>query len=88
NSLIRALAQDLKLGADFNPLDADWAQPWNGPRPELLAQVDAQLWRSTGDTRERLELLSLLILEREALIYKALEAINFDSIQPYGCGFQ
>ncbi|WP_417282377.1 cobaltochelatase subunit CobN [Comamonas sp.] len=74
NSLIRALAQDLKLGADFNPLDADWAQPWNGPRPELLAQVDAQLWRSTGDTRERLELLSLLILERDALIYKALEA--------------
>ncbi|WP_159912683.1 cobaltochelatase subunit CobN [Pantoea sp. 18069] len=64
NSLIRALALDFELGADFDPLDAAWETPWTGPRPELLAQIDAQPWRHTGDTRERLELLALAWLER------------------------
>ena len=64
NSLIRALAQDLQLGADFNPLDAAWELPWTGPRPNLLTQVDAQPWRHAGDTRERLELLALQLLEQ------------------------
>ncbi len=64
NSLIQALARDLLLGQDFNPLDAAWEAPWTGPRPELLAQIDPQPWRHTGDTRERLELLALDWLER------------------------
>ncbi|RGE40110.1 cobaltochelatase subunit CobN [Comamonas testosteroni] len=72
-SLIRALAADLNLGEGFDPLDADWAQPWTGPRPDLLARVDEQPWRHTGDTRERLELLALLILERDAYILSGLE---------------
>ncbi|MEG1767870.1 MAG: cobaltochelatase subunit CobN [Comamonas sp.] len=70
NSLIRALALDFELGADFDPLDAAWEAPWTGPRPELLAQIDPQPWRHTGDTRERLELLALDWLERP------LEEIN------------
>jgi len=63
-SLIHAMAQDLQLGSDFNPLDAAWEAPWNGARPEVLQQIDAQPWRHAGDTRERLELLALDWLER------------------------
>jgi cobaltochelatase CobN len=57
-SLIRALAADLDLGVDFDPLDAGMAAPWQGPRPKALAAVSADTWRSTGDTVERLELLA------------------------------
>ncbi|MDD2058244.1 cobaltochelatase subunit CobN [Pseudomonas sp. GD03860] len=55
-SLLRALAKALALG--FDPLDCDLGQPWSGPRPALLQQVDAGLWRTAGDTRERLEALA------------------------------
>src|SRR6185312_9962825 len=34
-SLLRALAADLNLGID--PLTADLAEPWTGPRPRVLA---------------------------------------------------
>jgi cobaltochelatase CobN len=57
-SLIRALAGDLELG-DFDPLDCDYAAPWNGPRPAALAGISNQTWRITGDTVERLESLAL-----------------------------
>jgi len=53
-SLTRALAEDLGLG--FDPLTADLAAPWTGPKPVALAGPDA--WRSHGDTVERLELLA------------------------------
>ncbi len=53
-SLLRTLASD--LGLDFDPLDADMAAPWRGPRPALLGPADG--WRSTGDTVERLETLA------------------------------
>ncbi|EWY40277.1 cobaltochelatase [Skermanella stibiiresistens SB22] len=53
-SLIRALAADLDL--DFDPLDCAMAEPWRGARPAALA--DDGVWRSTGDTVERLELLA------------------------------
>lgn len=53
-SLLRALSEDLQLG--FDPLDCDFAKPWEGPFPEILAG-DAP-WRTQGDTVERLEDLS------------------------------
>jgi cobaltochelatase CobN len=53
-SLIRALADDLSLG--FDPLAAELGAPWTGKRPKALA--DDGVWRSTGDTVERLELLA------------------------------
>ena len=53
-SLLRALANDLDLGID--PLAADPALPWTGPRPEALA-AEAP-WRIVGDTVERLEALA------------------------------
>ena len=56
-SLLRALAADLKL-VDFDPLDPDMAAPWTGERPQALAMCGADVWRTHGDTVERLELLS------------------------------
>jgi cobaltochelatase CobN len=57
-SLIRALAADLALG--FDPLDVPMAAPWSGPRPEVLAP--GPLWRTAGDTVERLEALAKRIV--------------------------
>lgn len=53
-SLSRALAAD--LGLDFDPLDCDMSAPWKGPRPEVLKGND--VWRSYGDSVERIELLA------------------------------
>ena len=63
-SLVRALAQDLLMDASFDPLDADWALPWQGARPEALASVSERPWRTLGDCRERIELLALQLLEQ------------------------
>jgi len=64
--LLTALAADLGLGEGFDPLDADWGVPWQGPRPAPLAAVDAGAWRHHGDTRERLELLATRLLDEDA----------------------
>ncbi|MDF3936571.1 cobaltochelatase subunit CobN [Pseudomonas citronellolis] len=61
-SLLRALAEDLELGRD--PLDSNFAEHWDGPRPALLAELSEEAWRSNGDTRERLELLALHLIEQ------------------------
>ncbi len=55
-SLIRSLADDLKLG--FDPLSATLGDKWTGPKPEELAKILDNVWRSNGDTVERLELLA------------------------------
>ncbi|MET1077001.1 MAG: cobaltochelatase subunit CobN [Pseudomonas sp.] len=60
-SLLRALSDDLALG--FDPLDCAMAEPWNGLRPPLLQALSTDAWRSQGDTRERLELLALQLIE-------------------------
>ncbi|MEM8596644.1 MAG: cobaltochelatase subunit CobN, partial [Pseudomonadota bacterium] len=65
-SLIRALAADLALGAQFDPLDCDMGRPWQGPRPATLAEIDDQPWRSNGDTVERLETLATRLIEGSA----------------------
>ena len=57
-SLLRALADDLALGID--PLSAPLGEPWQGPRPQALANGAA--WRSTGDTVERLETLAASLI--------------------------
>ncbi len=60
-SVLRALAKALVPG--FDPLDCDLGQPWQGPRPLLLLNISDQAWRTAGDTRERLELLALQVIE-------------------------
>jgi len=63
SGILTALADDLALGVDFDPLNADWQQTWTGPRPHLLQSVSDEPWRNYGDTRERLELLAQRLLE-------------------------
>ncbi|MGM0561684.1 MAG: cobaltochelatase subunit CobN, partial [Pseudomonadota bacterium] len=60
-SLLRALVADLELG--FDPLDCDFATPWEGPYPEAL-QVEGR-WRTAGDTVERLEGLARTLVAGE-----------------------
>ncbi|MCB1882739.1 MAG: cobaltochelatase subunit CobN [Geminicoccaceae bacterium] len=62
--LTQALACDLGLG--FDPLKAEPASPWLGPRPQTLQEVAADSWRSTGDAVERLELLAFALIEGHA----------------------
>ena len=65
-SLIRALARDLGLDG-FDPLDCAMGTAWAGPRPDALATVAADPWRTAGDTVERLELLAVeLVAGRRA----------------------
>ncbi|MBM7068637.1 cobaltochelatase subunit CobN [Actibacterium sp. 188UL27-1] len=63
-SLLRALAADLDL--EFDPLDTDMATAWVGARPQLLEGLSADIWRSGGDTVERLEMLAAQMLDGEA----------------------
>ncbi|WP_297104018.1 cobaltochelatase subunit CobN [uncultured Devosia sp.] len=62
NSLIRAVADDLKLG--FDPLAAKLGDPWYGPQPKFFSspcQGEAErgsLIRTAGDIVERLELIA------------------------------
>jgi cobaltochelatase CobN len=66
-SLLRALARALlgsiaAPGGGFDPLDCDFSSAWTGPRPEVLAAMSTDPWRSAGDTRERLELFARALL--------------------------
>ena len=56
-SLLQALSADLGLDG-FQPLNPNWAQPWQGPKPQALQQLSDDVWRHEGHTRERLELLA------------------------------
>ncbi len=48
-SLIRALSKDFGFG-DFDPLGCEMAEAWTGPRPEVLADISNDPWRTNGDT--------------------------------------
>ncbi|WP_444997767.1 cobaltochelatase subunit CobN [Aliikangiella sp. IMCC44359] len=63
--ILHNLVSDLKLtqnGVLFDPLSIE-ANEWKGDRPSMLAQVDQSVWRTEGDTRERLELLALQLVK-------------------------
>ncbi|MCL6417086.1 cobaltochelatase subunit CobN [Aestuariirhabdus sp. Z084] len=66
-SLLVCLADDLELGDSqpgFDPLSPLAATPWHGSRPERLAIISGDAWRTEADTRERLERLALELIER------------------------
>ena len=63
DSLHRAIAADLNL--DVDPLSADMAEPWTGPKPDPLKCLSTDPWRSTGDTVERIELLAQRLVAGE-----------------------
>jgi cobaltochelatase CobN len=55
-------------GPFFDPLDCAMAEPWSGPKPDLLLAVSDDPWRTNGDTVERIELLAIeLVSQRVAL---------------------
>ncbi|MEM9500771.1 MAG: cobaltochelatase subunit CobN [Pseudomonadota bacterium] len=79
-SLLRALADDLKLS--FDPLDCIMGEEWTSARPGQLADLTKQAWRTIGDTVERLELLAIALLdghasppgERSAAVLQTIQA--------------
>lgn len=67
DSLQRAIARDMEF-VGFDPLDCPMGEPWTGPKPAVLLAVSNDLWRTNGDTVERIELLAIeLVSERVAL---------------------
>ncbi|SEI50564.1 cobaltochelatase subunit CobN [Pseudomonas sp. NFR16] len=61
-SLLRALSN--AMGLAFDPLDCNLAEPWTGAKPHVLHEVSQDPWRTTGDTRERLELLAATFVKQ------------------------
>ena len=62
SSLLRALAKAFELG--FDPLDCALAESWTARQPPELQAVADSLWRTAGDTRERLELYATQLIEQ------------------------
>ncbi|MEO0329725.1 MAG: cobaltochelatase subunit CobN [Pseudomonadota bacterium] len=62
-SLQRAIAKDLKF--EFDPLDCDMAATWHEEQSEILRKVSSDVWRTNGDTVERIELLATKLLNTE-----------------------
>jgi len=63
--ILHSLAMDLNL-ADYDPLVSE-VTPWQGAKPELLARQSEASWRTNMDTRERLELLALHLVNEYLL---------------------
>ncbi|MCL4152700.1 UNVERIFIED_CONTAM: hypothetical protein GTU68_020158, partial [Idotea baltica] len=57
-SMIRALASDLLNEPEFDPLDCKMSDAWASARPDILKMQADDVWRTHGDTVERLELLA------------------------------
>ncbi|NVK34598.1 MAG: cobaltochelatase subunit CobN [Rhodobacteraceae bacterium] len=63
-SLQRAIAKDLGF-VGFDPIACDFSAGWSGERPLELEELSTSLWRSNGDTVERIELLAQKIVCEE-----------------------
>ncbi|MGI9373485.1 MAG: cobaltochelatase subunit CobN [Hyphomicrobiales bacterium] len=68
-SLIRALSQDFGFDG-FDPLDCTMGAVWDGAKPDILAEITDEPWRTNGDTVERLEVLA------HALVAGNASAVN------------
>ena len=64
----------------FDPLDCDFSTKWQGPKPEALANLSDDGWRSNGDTVERLELLAQNLMEATAQAPGSKSAAVMDHI--------
>ncbi|WP_152047742.1 cobaltochelatase subunit CobN [Aureimonas psammosilenae] len=62
-SLTRAIAGDLRL--DVDPLSCDMAKPWEGERPQVLQDLSTDIWRTCGDTVERIEFLAARLVSND-----------------------
>jgi cobaltochelatase CobN len=62
----------------FDPLQSA-VEPWQGNRPECLLDVSTLLWRTTADTRERLEILAATLIS--AVINAAVDSAVDQNIE-------
>ncbi len=60
-SFIRAMALD--FGFTFDPLDCDFAAPHTDTKPSVLSYAHLGVWRTLGDTVERLEHYAMDIVD-------------------------
>lgn len=65
-SLHRAIADD--LGLELDPLDCAFAEKWDGAKPEILQALSDSVWRTKGDTVERIELLASALVSRKLAV--------------------
>lgn len=79
-SLQRAIAKDLAL--EFDPLECDMSAKWTGPAPQELTGVSADVWRSAGDTVERIEMLSERLIAGQAAVGEHSKAV-LDAIKTH-----
>lgn len=63
-SLQRAIADD--LGLNFDPLDCEMGEPWEGAKLDILSSVSDDTWRTNGDSVERIEILATQFISGEA----------------------
>jgi len=78
--ILHSLVQDFALtvnGEMFDPLEAGPAL-WQGEQPSELQNISSEYWRSSADTRERLELLALHWIE-----HYLLEGHDLTPLQAY-----
>ena len=78
--ILHCLAKDFGLTKDggwFDPLTAG-VDDWQGLRPDALAEVSQQSWRSEADTRERLELFAFSMVN--ALLSTAKEVPGIEGM--------
>ena len=64
--ILHNLVADMQLTHNdqlFDPLQTD-VETWQGDKPAHLVAVDERPWRTTADTRERLELLAIQWVEK------------------------
>ncbi|MGJ8569771.1 MAG: cobaltochelatase subunit CobN [Hoeflea sp.] len=52
----------------FDPLDCVMGEPWTGPKPDVLQAVSDDLWRTNGDTVERIELLAIELVSGRVVL--------------------
>lgn len=64
--VLHAMADDLGLPSDFDPL-THGASIWTGPFPSELLPCSTSYWRTEADTRERLEQCARQLIQRHVI---------------------
>ena len=77
-SLIRALADDFKLG--FDPLTAELGAPWLGPALEPVPHAESHVLRTLGDVVEHLEAVAAALVDGAAAAPGPASQVVLDTI--------
>lgn len=77
-SLQRAIAHDFDLALD--PLDCEMNASYKGKKPKALIDISQDIWRSNGDTLERIEAFACAMLDSKHPPPGASSQAVFDEI--------